>query len=105
MSSYAEVEMKVIQWGEARGIVQNGTAMGQAIKTAEEVNELLKGINKNSITEVKDAIGDIWVTLVMVAAIADLNLVDCFYHAYDQIKDRKGQMKEDGIFYKSEESK
>ena len=100
MSSYAEIEMKVLQWGEARGIVQNGTPMGQAIKTAEEANELLKGLNKNSITEVKDALGDIWVTMVMVAAITDVNLVDCFYHAYDQIKDRKGHMGKDGIFYK-----
>lgn len=100
MSSYADVEMKVLQWGEARQIVQNGTAMGQAIKTSEEVNELLAAINKHSITEVKDAIGDVWVTLVMVAAILDLNLVDCFYHAYDQIKDRTGHLGADGIFYK-----
>ena len=100
MSSYADVEMLVLQWGEKRQITKNGTAMGQAIKTAEEVNELLAGINKHSITEVKDALGDIWVTMVMVAAILDLNLVDCFYHAYDQIKDRKGTLGADGIFYK-----
>lgn len=98
--SYADIELKVLRWGEARGIVQNGTAMGQAIKTAEEVNELLAGINKNSITEVTDALGDIWVTMVMVAAILDLNLVDCFEHAYEQIKDRKGHLGADGIFYK-----
>jgi hypothetical protein len=100
MSSYAEVEMLVVQWGEARGIVQNGTPMGQAIKTIEEATELLKGLNKNSITEVRDALGDIWVTMVMVAAITDLNLVECFYGAYDEIKDRKGHMGKDGIFYR-----
>ena len=31
--TYREVEMNIIQWGEARGIVQNATAMSQAIKT------------------------------------------------------------------------
>lgn len=98
--SYADVELKVLRWGEARGIVKNGTAIGQAIKTAEEVNELLAGINKGSITEVKDALGDVWVTMVMVAAILDLNLVDCFEHAYEQIKDRKGHLGADGVFYK-----
>lgn len=102
MSSYAEVEMLVLQWGEARGIVKNGTAMGQAIKTAEEVNELLAAINKHSLTEVKDALGDIWVTMVMVAAVMDINLTECFYHAYREIKDRKGYMNEGGIFVKEQ---
>ncbi len=100
MSSYAEVEMQVVQWGEARRIVQNGTAMGQAIKTAEEVTELLAAINKQDLHAAKDALGDIWVTMVMVAAILDVNLVECFYQAYDEIKDRKGTLGADGIFYK-----
>ena len=34
--TYREVEMNIIQWGEDRGIVQNATAMSQAIKTLEE---------------------------------------------------------------------
>lgn len=100
MSSYAEIELEVLRWGEERLITKNGTAMGQAIKTAEEANELLAAINKHSITEAKDAIGDVWVTLVMVAAILDVNLLECFYHAYEQIKDRKGHLGADGIFYK-----
>jgi hypothetical protein len=47
-----------------------------------------------------DAYGDILVTLVMGCATADLDLVSCFSHAYEQIKDRTGTLGPDGIFYK-----
>lgn len=100
MSSYAEVEMKIVQWGEARGIVQNGKPLGQAIKTLEEVTELIDAIHKGDIAECKDAVGDIVVTLIMVCATLDINLVDCLYGAYNEIKDRKGYLRPDGIFVK-----
>lgn len=98
--SYSEVEIKVVQWGEARGIVQNATAMSQAIKTLEETTELLAAINKKDIEETKDAIGDIVVTLIMVCAVLDLDLVQCLKGAYDEIKDRKGHLTKEGVFVK-----
>jgi NTP pyrophosphatase (non-canonical NTP hydrolase) len=98
--SYAEIEMKVVQWGEARGIVQNSKPMAQAIKTLEETTELLAAINKRSLPEAKDAIGDIVVTLIMVCAILDVDLVDCLHGAYNEIKDRKGHLRPDGVFVK-----
>ena len=98
--SYAEVEMKVVQWGEARGIVQNATAMSQAIKTLEETTELLAAINKQNRDEIKDAVGDIVVTLIMVCAVLDINLVDCLKGAYAEIKDRKGYLTKEGVFVK-----
>ena len=98
--SYADVEMKVVQWGEARGIVQNATAMSQAIKTLEETTELLAAINKKNIEETKDAVGDIVVTLIMVCAVLDINLVDCLKGAYAEIKDRKGYLTKEGVFVK-----
>ena len=98
--SYAEVEMKVVQWGEARGIVQNATAMSQAIKTLEETTELLAAINKKNLEETKDAVGDIVVTLIMVCAVLDINLVDCLKGAYNEIKDRKGYLTKEGVFVK-----
>lgn len=98
--SYADVEMKVVQWGEARGIVQNATALSQAIKTLEETTELLAAINKKNIEETKDAVGDIVVTLIMVCAVLDINLVDCLKGAYNEIKDRKGYLTKEGVFVK-----
>lgn len=98
--SYSEIEMKVLQWGEARKIVQNATAMSQAIKTLEETTELLDAINKDDIDEIKDAVGDIVVTLIMVCAVKDIDLVTCLDGAYQQIKDRKGYLTPQGTFIK-----
>lgn len=98
--SYSEIEMKVIQWGEARGIVQNATALSQAIKTLEEVTELFDAINKKNLDEAKDAVGDIVVTLIMVCAVLDIDLVECLQGAYNEIKDRKGYLTPEGIFVK-----
>ena len=98
--SYANVEMKVIQWGEARGIVQNSTPFAQALKTQEELEELFQAINTKDVAAMKDAYGDILVTLVMGCACADLDLVECFKGAYNEIKHRKGYLNEDGVFVK-----
>ena len=98
--SYAKTEMLTIQWGEARGIVQNSTPYAQAVKTREELQELFTAIAKGDRAEMADAYGDILVTLVMGCACADLDLVTCFKGAFLEIKDRKGFLNKDGIFVK-----
>ena len=98
--SYADIEMKVVQWGEARGIVQNSTPQAQAQKTQEELDELLDAIQSGDRAAMADAYGDILVTLVMGCACADLDLVTCFEGAYQEIKDRKGYLTPEGIFVK-----
>jgi NTP pyrophosphatase (non-canonical NTP hydrolase) len=100
--SYSDLEMKTIQWGEARGIVQNSTAAAQAIKTQEELDELIDAIRNNDKVAMSDAYGDILVTLIMGCACADLNLVSCLEGAYNEIKDRKGYLNADGIFVKEQ---
>ena len=98
--SYSMIEMDVIRWGEDRHIVQNSNPRAQAIKTLEEVGELMQAITDNDREAMIDAYGDILVTLVMGCATADLDLVKCFAHAYEQIKDRKGYLSPEGIFVK-----
>lgn len=98
--SYSMIEMDVIRWGEDRHIVQNSNPRAQAIKTLEEVGELMQAITDNDREGMIDAYGDILVTLVMGCATADLDLVKCFAHAYEQIKDRKGYLSPEGIFVK-----
>lgn len=100
MKSYRELEMLVIQWGEARKIVQNSSPEAQAIKTQEELDELVYALLHNDREAMIDAYGDILVTLIMGCATADLDLTACLEHAYNQIKDRKGTLNADGIFVK-----
>jgi hypothetical protein len=100
MSSYAEVEMKVINWSEARKIIPNSTPFAQSIKAVEEINELVDALHDNNKEDAIDAIGDTVVCLINVCALLDVNLTDCLEAAYLQIKDRRGYMNDEGIFVK-----
>ena len=99
--SYSKLEMKVVQWGEKRGIVQNSTPFAQAIKTQEEIDELVDALRNDDKLAIADAYGDILVTLIMGCACADLDLVQCLEGAYNEIKDRKGFLNKDGVFVKN----
>lgn len=99
--SFANVEMNVVRWGEARGIIQNGNALTQADnKLREELDELVYAIKESNEAEIKDAVGDCLVVLTMICAILDIDMVDCYKGAYEEIKDRKGFLRPDGIFVK-----
>jgi hypothetical protein len=73
-----ELTELITQWGNDRFIVQNSTPFAQSRKTHEEVCELVEAIawkngngddeNTAALRDIKDAIGDIYVTLVMVCA-------------------------------------
>lgn len=98
--SYSEYEMKVVQWSEARKIIPNSTALAQSLKAVEEINELVDALVDDKRDEAIDAVGDTVVCLINVCALLDVNLTDCLAAAYEEIKDRKGHMNEEGIFVK-----
>lgn len=98
--TYAELEMLVIRWSEARKIIPNSNPMAQLCKLEEEVNELRDALFESNREESIDAVGDCAVVLINICALLDLNFTDCLAHAYQQIKDRTGTMGSDGIFYK-----
>lgn len=100
MSSYAELEMDVVRWSEARKIIPNSTAWAQHRKLEEEVEELRVALRDNNYEESVDAIGDCAVVLINICALLDVNFTDCLAHAYLQIKDRTGHMTPDGLFHK-----
>jgi phosphoribosyl-ATP pyrophosphohydrolase len=92
----------IMQWGEDRKIIQNGQPIGQVTKTIEEAAELLAAVVDKDEVEIKDAIGDVYVTLCMVAATSGVSINESIQQAYDEIKDRKGILLESGIFIKDE---
>lgn len=122
-TSYRDIEMKVLQWAEARKIIPNSYPLAQARKTAEETTELVEAAAKLRLLEqlkdhlppevyegnreiimdeFKDAVGDVMVTLVNACALADVDAVDCFAGSYDEIKHRKGTLMPNGVFVKEE---
>lgn len=100
MSTYRDLEMKIIQWSEARGIIPNSTVTHQFMKGTSEWGELADAILKNDKEKIVDSVGDVVVCLLNACALADIDLVDCMAHAYDEIKDRKGYLTKDGVFVK-----
>lgn len=117
MITFSAIESEVIRWAEARNIIPNSTPKAQATKTLEEAGELLEAATalqvltelnfpkegdtyQHWLAKYKDAAGDVLVTLVNGAALADVNLVSCFDGAYNEIKHRKGHMNKQGIFVK-----
>lgn len=100
MSTYNQLQLDVLMWAQARKIIPNSTAMAQAIKTHEELGELLSALHRGDKDEIVDAYGDILVTLIIGADLAGIDLVAALEHAYDQIKDRRGTLRSDGVFVK-----
>jgi NTP pyrophosphatase (non-canonical NTP hydrolase) len=99
--SYAEVEMKIVQWSEARRIIPNATPRSQLNKLLEELAELFKADNQSDVDGIKDGVGDVMVCLINYCALRDVDLVECMKVAYAEIKDRKGTLMPDGTFVKN----
>ena len=69
-----ELQNKVIKWAEDKGIFAKSDPTSQFLKTISEVGELADAVNKNDLPEIKDAIGDITVTLILHAEMTDSEL-------------------------------
>ncbi len=100
MSSFSDVQNDIIRWSEARKIIPNSTPQAQFMKMVSEIGELSDATMKNDMDGIKDAVGDVMVCLINYCALKDIDLVECIYVAYDQIKHRKGVMLPSGIFQK-----
>lgn len=126
MKSFSEFVLSVVRWSEDRKIIPRSNPLAQSRKTGEEAIELIEAAAKMkllkdlereipvladnlsfirqkevALAEFKDAAGDVTVTLVNACALADVDLVDCCWGAWDQIKDRKGTLLPNGIFQKA----
>jgi NTP pyrophosphatase (non-canonical NTP hydrolase) len=100
MTTYSDIELKIIQWAEARRIIPNSTPATQLLKAVSEMGELADATIKNDKDGILDAVGDVMVCLVNYCALQDINLVSCMEVAYDQIKNRKGFLLLNGVFVK-----
>lgn len=99
--SFAEVELKIIRWAEARKIIPNAKPYTQLMKAVSEMGELCDAELKSDLSKVRDGVGDVTVCLLNYCALKDINFVDCLNEAYEEIKDRKGTTLPDGTFVKN----
>jgi NTP pyrophosphatase (non-canonical NTP hydrolase) len=91
-------------WADDKGILKSENAPKQMMKVIEELGETAGAIAKNKATdEIKDGVGDTFVTLIILAYQLGLEPADCLEAAWNEIKDRKGKTV-NGVFVKEEQS-
>jgi NTP pyrophosphatase (non-canonical NTP hydrolase) len=120
---YEELSKLVIEWGGNKGILDSSTPLRQLDKTQEELDETREALEKlndfsyqrdlmedlgmptsneeDILSEVKDGIGDMLVTIVLLAKMVGFDTTECLRAAYDVIKSRTGKMV-DGQFVKDQ---
>lgn len=67
MKTLTELQPLIIEWAKERNILFPENAPKQRLKLIEECGELAQAILKNDVKLQKDAIGDIFVVLVILA--------------------------------------
>jgi len=100
MSSYGQLELNVLRWADARGILKNGNVQTQMLKGASEFGELCDALIKRDRDGIIDGLGDVLVVLLIVADMEGLDLLSCLESAYNEIKDRRGHLNSNGVFEK-----
>ncbi|NKD48199.1 MazG-like family protein [Mammaliicoccus sciuri] len=93
---------QVEQWSIDKGL-DKGNSFTQYAKSSEEMGEVAAALCRNDIDELKDGIGDVIVTLIILAQQNNMTLYECLEQAYGEIKNRTGAMSKDGSFIKSED--
>ena len=96
-----ELNQKVLEWAEPKGLLKSENVSKQLLKLVEETGELSGAYLKNKPEEIKDAIGDIQVVLIILSAQLGLNYEECLESAYNVIKNRTGKTV-NGTFIKNE---
>jgi len=98
--NFTELIQATIEWGNQRGLIQERNATRQMLKVTEEIGELAGSLAKNKREDTIDAIGDSFVTLIILSAQLGLDPAECLQQAYNEISDRKGETI-NGVFVKS----
>lgn len=94
-----ELVRLVEQWATEKNINKPEYKFKQMLKVVEEIGELAGALAKGNEEELKDGIGDSFVTLIILANQCGFTPEECLQHAYDIIKKRQGKTI-NGVFIK-----
>lgn len=89
--NFEQLEINVLLWAKQKGILAPENHLKQMGKVVSEVGELCDSIIKENKDEQIDAIGDVLVTIIILANQLDINAVKALETAYNVIKDRTGK--------------
>lgn len=103
MKTFDTLSKQVIEWAKEKDLLKQENSTKQMLKVLEEVGETSGALLKQNQKEIKDGIGDSFVTLIILSKQLGYAPEECLEVAWNEIKDRKGELK-DGIFVKDEEN-
>lgn len=92
----------VLEWANQKGLIKKENSAKQMLKVTEEIGEVAAAIARDDKEELTDAIGDSFVTLIILAFQNGLEPAYCLQQAYDVIKNRTGKTV-NGVFVKDGE--
>ena len=90
----------VTNWAQEKDLMKSWNASRQMLKVTEEVGELAGSIAKSKEEDTIDALGDTFVTLIILAGQLGIDPTYALNHAYNVIKNRTGKTV-DGVFVKN----
>lgn len=85
-------------WSIGRGL-NLADSKAQFTKTVEEIGEIASALCRGDKELLKDSIGDVIVTLIILAQQNEMTIDECLQQAYNEIAERRGKMI-DGVFVK-----
>lgn len=94
-----ETIKNVVQWAEDKNLLKKENSYAQMAKVTEEVGEVASALLKKDEAKLIDGIGDVVVTLIILAEQNGLGIEGCLEAAWLEIADRKGKTI-DGTFIK-----
>ena len=97
--TFATLVRLIEYWSFEKGLHKSNSAQ-QALKTLEEMGEIASALCRNNTDALRDGIGDVVVTLIILAQQNNMTLYECLNTSYEEIKDRKGVMSSEGTFIK-----
>lgn len=103
MNNMNELVQAVEEWSMNKGL-DKADSKAQFTKVVEEVGEVASALARSDKELLQDGIGDVVVTLVILAQQNGMTLEECLNTAYNEIKGRTGKMV-NGTFVKSEDLK
>jgi NTP pyrophosphatase (non-canonical NTP hydrolase) len=84
---FLQLKKNVIDWANERNLLASTTTEKQKLKLISEVGELSDAILKNNLDEIKDAIGDCIVVLILYFDI-DRKSIDNYVFIADKIDEK-----------------
>lgn len=100
--NYENIQPQVVKWFYDKGLINKDNSTKQLCKVIEEIGELSGAILKENKEEELDSFGDVLITLIGLAEMRKVNLLECLEMAFNVIKDRKGVVK-DGTFIREKD--